>query len=883
MHLEPENATHLKPWLVRTLEPICDAEPGALAEYILALLKHNAPEADLRRELNTELEEFLENETTPFIDTLFTALRTKSYLPYTEPAPAPAAASTSTQPADGGIPIPLDALLAPAPTNSPERSRKRGYDYDDDTRPVKGPRLSDDSQYGRYGRHDNRSQWGEVRDRGERGSRMGLNGRADFMDGGMNGAMDMGRTNNRGPRPDQRRGICRDYYNNGYCARGAFCKYSHGEDAVVPAQLFPLNGGLPGGQTPFAPMIPSGNMPFGMNGAQNAPYDPHERMDVRPIAGTMGMGPGRPHNPRAPLLPRHGEAGNALARKAGELPHIQDLTPELPPEDRMQQDVRDDVNGMVRQGISQPMAPSGPITMPMSTGDVDMAGPSTPMRGGFRGYRGGPHMGAGRGTFQGDAANFRPDRRNDKTLVVEKIPEDKLSLGAVNDWFKKFGTVTNVAVDTAGGKALVSFATHDEARAAWKSEDAVFGNRFVKVFWHRPMEGHGQLGTRMLAASASLVANFQKEPTPGAISPNETPSSSSVHTVSASAPAPASVAAPHRKPSTSAAAAALAAKQRLLEQQIAEQKILMAKLSTANPEEKKNIMARLRKLNEEMKAPSSTIPLSATPATSQSPVQPSPSPAPANKSRSTTPHLDNKEKQKELLDKELELHSATVHNGQNEPEESTEELQARLAKLKEEAASLGLSDIAATHDSYYGSSYRPYRGRGRGARGYYRGAMRGGPPRANLTLDNRPKKLLVKGVNSEQIQAVKDWYETTGQLESVETIDGGDVLVAFKTRSGAEQGLAKGTSIAMVGPVQISWYTGQPNGTHAPKALTPATKSAMPTSPSTKMNVDDSSAPLNAERQEVRPDNHAPEPGHQDDEVVAGGWGDDAEDGFGML
>ena len=38
----------------------CDAEPGALADYILALLKHNAAESELRVELGTQLEEFLE-------------------------------------------------------------------------------------------------------------------------------------------------------------------------------------------------------------------------------------------------------------------------------------------------------------------------------------------------------------------------------------------------------------------------------------------------------------------------------------------------------------------------------------------------------------------------------------------------------------------------------------------------------------------------------------------------------------------------------------------------------------------------------------------------------------------------------------------------------
>ena len=38
----------------------CDAEPGALAEYILALLKHNVPESEMRRELSGQLDEFLE-------------------------------------------------------------------------------------------------------------------------------------------------------------------------------------------------------------------------------------------------------------------------------------------------------------------------------------------------------------------------------------------------------------------------------------------------------------------------------------------------------------------------------------------------------------------------------------------------------------------------------------------------------------------------------------------------------------------------------------------------------------------------------------------------------------------------------------------------------
>ena len=59
----------------------------------------------------------------------------------------------------------------------------------------------------------------------------------------------------------------------------------------------------------------------------------------------------------------------------------------------------------------------------------------------------------------------------------------------------------------------------------------------------------------------------------------------------------------------------------------------------------------------------------------------------------------------------------------------------------------------------HGTQYSPYRGRGRGIRNHFRGAMRGGHPRASMKLDNRPKKLLVKGVQDDGMQTLRDWYE----------------------------------------------------------------------------------------------------------------------------
>ncbi|KAH0838608.1 hypothetical protein J3R83DRAFT_6930 [Lanmaoa asiatica] len=776
-----------------TVSHRCDAEPAALAEYVLALLKHNLPEAEMRNELTTQLEEFLEKEGPSFIDTLFTVLRTKSYLPYTT-SPPPSHSSSNSHPTDAGIPIPLDSLLSNN-TPSPERGLKRTHVDDDHEalRPAKGPRLTADGQFSRYpsGR-DTRStgQWGPRHDR----------------QGPVNGAGPAanGQRIQTYQPPDQRRGVCRDYHNNGYCARGALCKYSHGDDAFVPSQLFAMSA--PGGQMPFLPMFANGAMPFGMVGP-GAAYDPHEaRMDMRPSGNMMSIN-GRAPPPRPPLLSHAQEDGSQTAPASGELPVIQDLTPQMP-EDSATTNPRP--SPPPRQGGST-WIQSAPLPQQPQPMDVDTSASSQNVRTGSGGARGG-FRGGGRGTFSGDAQSFRPERRNDKTLVVEKIPEDKLSLDAVNSWFKRFGTVTNVAIDARTAKALVSFLDHSEAHAAWKSEDAVFGNRFVKVFWHRPMEGHGQKGARMLAASAPLESR-------------------PVTTT--------------RKPAVASTAATLAAKQKLLEEQIAEQKSLMASLATASGEEKKTIMGRLRKLGEEMKPSSSpaSIPGEA----------PSHSTSTTQRPGGSTEHLSQHDKERERLDKELDLHAVTG-------DESTAELQAKLAKLKEEcekAASLGIPE--GGDYAYGGGLYRPYRGRGRGARGAsFRGAGRGAP-RGSMKLDNRPKKLLVKGIREEAVPALREWYEWT-------LLETDEVLVGFRTRAAAEQALAKGSDIPSIGVVQISWHMGQ-QSFQSSQILT-----ASSSRPNVKENGSEdvhSRSPTQQAHASTR---------RQEEEIIASGWGDGGDE-----
>ncbi|KWU41073.1 hypothetical protein RHOSPDRAFT_27871 [Rhodotorula sp. JG-1b] len=92
-----------KDWLVRALDPISDAEPALLADFIIALLANDVPgRRELRANCIEQLVDFLEDNTTSFVDALMQYLEaphdTSIPLPYgngkQDVAAAAAAAAT---------------------------------------------------------------------------------------------------------------------------------------------------------------------------------------------------------------------------------------------------------------------------------------------------------------------------------------------------------------------------------------------------------------------------------------------------------------------------------------------------------------------------------------------------------------------------------------------------------------------------------------------------------------------------------------------------------------------------------------------------------------------------------------------------------------------
>lgn len=129
-----------------------------------------------------------------------------------------------------------------------------------------------------------------------------------------------------------------------------------------------------------------------------------------------------------------------------------------------------------------------------------MFGPGGPMNplagpGGFAGGgRGGGQVGmgrGGRGRGRGAQGGSRTTSRQLNTiLVVRNVPPEKLTLGALNQFFETFGTVVNIQVRPAMNPdhAFVEFAQRSEAQAAMNSVDAILGNRHVRVYWAREQD-----------------------------------------------------------------------------------------------------------------------------------------------------------------------------------------------------------------------------------------------------------------------------------------------------------------------------------------------------------------------------------------------------------
>lgn len=296
------------------------------------------------------------------------------------------------------------------------------------------------------------------------------------------------------------------------------------------------------------------------------------------------------------------------------------------------------------------------------------------------------------------------------TLVVEGIPQDSLTLAAVQHFFGAFGQLTNVIIDQTAHRAIVSFAHPDQARRAHSSPAPVFGNRFVKVFRQRvdPTE-EGRPPNAEHAPAHAIPSSFA--------------SSSFVQS-----PAPSNASTGPRAirldPTISKEQDARTQRAARLQANAAEQSQLIAKLeeSPLDPGDKAAIMTQLRALAVETK----TLLEGGTSDIVPAPVNP------------------------QALLAQLRLEVGPLRRRLP--------AQTDLTLSNPQAQALGIDPLPP----------RSSGGRGR-ARGSVRAAPyshqgRGGPPRA-FKLDNRTSKILVGDLTSlDAIPVLQAYFEVSSSL-----------------------------------------------------------------------------------------------------------------------
>lgn len=419
----------------------------------------------------------------------------------------------------------------------------------------------------------------------------------------------------------------------GFCSRGDACRYDHSGAVIAGAgpggmgPVFP-QGQMMGGPIRFGgPSGPQG----GFQGMQGMPGMAGQQFGMppkqQPHAGPWGAGPmpqqGMPH------AGAFGDAGPSGG------PH------------------------MGAQGQQQGFQGG----MPQNPQFNGMSGPS---RGGHAGGGRGGHNAAPRGSFRGP--------RSQTALVLENVPAEHLELIKINEYFKRFGTITNIQIDAPGQKALVDFARPEEAKAAHGCPDAVFGNRFVRIFFQRLEDAeNGGISTPLEKPGAPQQSR------PIAKKPAFVPGQTNVY----HAPGAPTTAATRAKVELDRKQA-----QSQLDHLLGEQKTLMASVTSSSitPEARKATMMRLRALSSEISAATEKV-KEAVQAIANLPAAPAPLSA---EERSAM----KERRERERLDRELEMHG--------KGDETTDELKAKLESLKAEVSMRGVPEIASCSDTLAG-------------------------------------------------------------------------------------------------------------------------------------------------------------------------------------
>lgn len=143
-------------------------------------------------------------------------------------------------------------------------------------------------------------------------------------------------------------------------------------------------------------------------------------------------------------------------------------------------------------GANAVNAPPGPQNYPGFNDHGDSGFTSHSRSNGFpNGNARGRNGRGGRGS-RAPFASVGPNRDPSiTTIVVQNIPPDNYSEDQVREFFSAFGPIVEITMQTHPRLALVKYEDNQSAMRAYQSPKTVFNNRFVKIFWYKPVDQNG--------------------------------------------------------------------------------------------------------------------------------------------------------------------------------------------------------------------------------------------------------------------------------------------------------------------------------------------------------------------------------------------------------
>lgn len=237
MQLDEAQAQLLKTWIVKKLENLSDtdADPDVLAEYVLELVRGDESPAAVRQSCIDNLQDFLQESTTTFVDEFVKALQSKSYDPAQARVAHPPSGPRKRTLDDRGDDTAPNGRFQSAP-NRPVKQARRGARGGFDRGAGRQAQQSWQPPQFQPGSMPPMNPQDALEALMAMQQALGLPPMPGMLQNGQGGAH----------RSRQR---CRDYDTKGFCARGASCKFEHGSEAVVvgndydPAQalMMPLS------------------------------------------------------------------------------------------------------------------------------------------------------------------------------------------------------------------------------------------------------------------------------------------------------------------------------------------------------------------------------------------------------------------------------------------------------------------------------------------------------------------------------------------------------------------------------------------------------------------------------------------------------------------